>query len=107
MTVINIRNLGVTLGAPLFTNLNLTLTAGGRLGIVPGNGRRKSTRLRALAGLIEPTTGEITRSRGVTLGFVEQSMPEKLLAEPFYRAVQLALSEDQAENESWRVGIVL
>jgi ATPase subunit of ABC transporter with duplicated ATPase domains len=107
MTVVNIRNLGVTLGAPLFSNLNLSLNAGDRLGIVAANGRGKSTLLRALAGRIEPTAGDITRSRGLTLGFVEQNMPEALLAEPFYRAVQLALPEDQAENESWRVDIVL
>jgi len=107
MTIINIRNLSVTLGAPLFSNLNLTLNAGDRFGIVAANGRGKSTLLRAIAGQIEPTVGDITRSRGVTLGFVEQNVPEKLLSEPFYRAVQLALPEDQAEDESWRVDIVL
>jgi ATPase subunit of ABC transporter with duplicated ATPase domains len=107
MTTISIRNLGVTIGAPLFSNLNLTLNASDRLGIVAANGRGKSTLLRTIAGLLEPTTGDITRSRGTTLGFVEQNMPEKLMAEPFYRAVQLALPGDQAENESWRVDIVL
>jgi ATPase subunit of ABC transporter with duplicated ATPase domains len=107
MTVINIRNLGVTLGAPLFSNLNLTLNAGDRLGIVAANGRGKSTLLRAIAGHLEPSVGEITRSRGVTLGFVEQNVAETLLGETFYRAVQLALPEDHAENESWRVDIVL
>jgi ATPase subunit of ABC transporter with duplicated ATPase domains len=107
MTIINIRNLGVTLGAPLFSNLNLTLNAGDRLGIVAANGRGKSTLLRAIAGLVEPTAGDIARSRGTTLGFVEQNMPEKLLAEPFYRAVQLALPEDHAESEGWRVDILL
>ena len=107
MTIISIRNLGVTLGAPLFANLNLTLNAGDRLGIVAANGRGKSTLLRAIAGMVEPTTGDITRSRGVTLGFVEQSAPYKLLAEPFHRAVQMALPDHQAENESWRVDIVL
>ena len=96
MTIINIRNLGVTLGAPLFSNLNLTLNAGDRLGIVAANGRGKSTLLRAIAGQIEPTAGDITRARGATLGFVEQNVPEKLLPEPFYRAVQLALPADQA-----------
>ena len=107
MTIINIRNLGVTLGAPLFSNLSLTLNAGDRLGIVAANGRGKSSLLRAIAGQIEPTAGDIIRSRGATLGFVEQSIPRTLLAEPFYRAVQLALPEDQAENESWRVDILL
>ncbi|MBX9455965.1 MAG: ATP-binding cassette domain-containing protein [Rhizobium sp.] len=107
MTVINLRNLGITLGAPLFSNLNLSINAGDRLAVVAANGRGKSTLLRALAGRIEPTTGDITRMRGLTLGFVEQNMPGSLLAEPFYRAVQLALPQDQAQNESWRVDIVL
>ncbi|MGV3548808.1 ABC-F family ATP-binding cassette domain-containing protein [Rhizobium sp.] len=107
MTVINIRNLGVTLADQLFSNLNLTLNAGDRLGIVAANGRGKSTLLRAIAGQVEPTTGDITRSRGLTLGFVEQNVPEKLLAEPFYRAVQMALPLEQTESESWRVDIVL
>lgn len=107
MTLINLRNLGVTLGAPLFANLNMTLNAGDRLGLVAANGRGKSTLLRAMAGRIETTKGDITRARGLTLGFVEQNMPEHLLAEPFHRAVLAALSEDQAENESWRVDIVL
>ncbi|UVC06760.1 ABC-F family ATP-binding cassette domain-containing protein [Rhizobium sp. TH2] len=107
MTLVNIRNLGITLGMPLFSNLNLTINAGDRIGVVAANGRGKSTLLRAIAGLTEPTTGDITRSRGLTLGFVEQNMPEKLLREPFYRAVQLALPHDQAEHESWRVDIVL
>jgi ATPase subunit of ABC transporter with duplicated ATPase domains len=107
MTLINIRNLGITLGMPLFSNLNLTINAGDRLGVVAANGRGKSTLLRAIAGVTEPTTGDITRARGLTLGFVEQNMPERLFSEPFYRAVQMALPHDQAEHESWRVDIVL
>jgi len=107
MTLINIRNLGITLGMPLFSNLNLTINAGDRLGVVAANGSGKSTLLRVISSLTEPTTGDITRARGLTLGFVEQNVPEQLFSESFYRAVQLALPHDQAEHESWRVDIVL
>ena len=41
MTLINIRNLGVTLSAPLFSQLNLVVNAGDRIGLVAANGRVK------------------------------------------------------------------
>jgi hypothetical protein len=38
MTLINIRNLGVTLSAPLFSRLDLSVNAGDRIGLVAANG---------------------------------------------------------------------
>ena len=70
--MINLRNLGVTLGAALFSNLNLTIVAGDRLGVVAANGRGKSTLLRCMSGSFEPTEGELTRARGLRVGHVEQ-----------------------------------
>lgn len=58
-----IRNLGVTLSAPLFSRLNLVVNAGDRIGLVAANGRGKSTLLRCVAGTMEASEGEITRSR--------------------------------------------
>ena len=66
MTLINIRNLGVTLNAPLFSRLDLSVNAGDRIGLVAANGRGKTTLLRCIAGMAEPSDGEITRSRGLT-----------------------------------------
>ena len=107
MSLINIRNLGITLSMPLFSNLDLAVNAGDRIGIVAANGRGKSTLLRSIAAMAEATTGEIIRARGLTVGFVEQNVPEKWLSTSFYAFVQSALSSDQAEMESWRVDIVL
>ncbi|MGF6156896.1 ATPase subunit of ABC transporter with duplicated ATPase domains [Ensifer sp. KUDG1] len=107
MALINIRNLGVSLSAPLFSNLNLSVASGDRIGIVAANGRGKSTLLRSIAGTFDPTAGEITRSRGLTVGHVEQNVPASLLPLSFHDAVLSALPADQAENESWRVDIVL
>ena len=50
MTLITIRNLGVSLGAPLFSRLNLVVNAGDRIGLVAANGRGKTTLLRCMAG---------------------------------------------------------
>src|SRR3954464_3027223 len=87
MTLINIRNLGVTLSAPLFSQLNLVVNAGDRIGLVAPNGRGKSTLLRCIAGAMEASEGEITRSRGLTVGYVEQDVPEALMDKPLDAAV--------------------
>ena len=68
MTRITIRNLGVSLGAPLFSQLNLVVNAGDRIGLVAANGRGKTTLLRCISGAMEASEGDITRSRGLTVG---------------------------------------
>jgi ATPase subunit of ABC transporter with duplicated ATPase domains len=107
MTLVSIRNLGVTLGAPLFSRLNLVINAGDRIGLVAANGRGKSTLLRCIAGAMEASAGEITRSRGLTVGHVEQDVPQALLDLPFHAAVLEMLSADQRLSESWRVDVAL
>jgi ATPase subunit of ABC transporter with duplicated ATPase domains len=107
MTLINIRNLGVTLNAPLFSQLNLVVNAGDRIGLVAANGRGKSTLLRCVAGIMEASNGEITRSRGLTVGYVEQYVPPVLLDTPFYAAVLETLPIERQESESWRVDVAL
>ncbi|MBX4962422.1 ABC-F family ATP-binding cassette domain-containing protein [Rhizobium binae] len=107
MTLIAIRNLGITLGNPLFSKLNLVVNAGDRIGLVAANGRGKSTLLACLTGALEPNEGEITKARGLTIGHVAQNVPAALFDAPFHEAVLQALPADQAENESWRVDVVL
>jgi ATPase subunit of ABC transporter with duplicated ATPase domains len=107
MSLISLKNLGVTLGTPLFSNLTLVVGAGDRLGIVAANGRGKSTLLRCLAGKVEPSSGDVTRSRGLSIGHVEQDVPAKLLGLSFHAAVASALTPEQADSELWRVDVVL
>ena len=76
MSIININALGVTLGDPLFTDLNLTISKGDRVGLVAANGRGKSTLMGCIAGTFEHTTGDITRARGLRVGCVEQYVPK-------------------------------
>ena len=107
MTLINLRNLGVTMSTPLFSNISLTVGAGDRIGLVAANGRGKSTLLRCLAGTQEPTSGDITRSRGLRIGHVEQDIPDPWMAIPMQQLVCDALPEEQRASDSWRVDVTL
>ncbi len=107
MSLINIRNLGVTLSATLFSGLDLTVNAGDRIGLVAANGRGKSTLLRCIAGLIEASEGDIAKSRGLTVGFVEQDVPAALMEMTFQEAVLETLAIERQASESWRVDVAL
>ncbi len=107
MAILNLNDLSVTLGLPLFSGLNLTLEKGDRLGLIAGNGRGKSTLLRCIAGTADTTSGDITRAHGLRVGHLEQDLPEALLPLTLYEAVLSALPPDQTEYESWRVDVVL
>ncbi|MGE0283276.1 MAG: ABC-F family ATP-binding cassette domain-containing protein [Rhizobiaceae bacterium] len=107
MAQISLKSVGVSLNAPLFANLTVVVGPGDRLGLVAANGRGKSTLLRCLAGEMEPTGGDITRSRGMRVGYVRQEVPASLLPLTFTEAVAAALDPHQREDESWRVDIIL
>ena len=60
-----------------------------------------------MAGSEEPTTGSVTRARGLVTAFAPQDPPEHLLPLSLYDAVLSALDAEGAETESWRVDILL
>ena len=83
MTLINVSSLGVTRGHRLFSDLNLTIAKGDRIGLVAANGRGKSSLMACLAGELDPTEGQITRARGLRLGTVKQNLPQRALSLSF------------------------
>ncbi|WP_394181030.1 ABC-F family ATP-binding cassette domain-containing protein [Yoonia maritima] len=105
--ILSINSLGVTLGDPLFSDLNLTISKGDRIGLVAANGRGKSTLMGCMAGTVEPTTGEITCARGLRIGHVEQHIAPERLSQTLYDLVLSSLPPDQADFEAWRVDVVL
>jgi len=107
MSTITLRDLGLTLGRPLFQDLSVTIGGSDRLGLVAGNGAGKSSLLRCLAGTLEPTAGDVTRSRGLRIGHVEQDLPERLLDLGLADAVRRAIAPDERESNGWRVDLVL
>ena len=59
-------------GAPLFENLNFTITSGMRVGLVGANGSGKTTLLQLLRGEIAPLQGEIQRAESLRMVYFDQ-----------------------------------
>jgi ATPase subunit of ABC transporter with duplicated ATPase domains len=107
MTLLAVKSLSLILGTPLFAGLSFTLQAGDCIGLVAANGRGKSSLLRCLAGQSDPTTGDITRARGLTLALVAQDVSPALQKLSIRDAALTALPPEAAADESWRADIVL
>jgi ATPase subunit of ABC transporter with duplicated ATPase domains len=107
MGSISLKDVSFTAAAPLFRDLTFVVADGDRVGLVAGNGNGKTSLLRCIAGLAEPIAGEIVRSRGLQLGYVEQDVPSALMDLPLHEAVLQALPADAREFESWRVDVAL
>lgn len=103
----NLRNAGHRAGDILFSNLSITIGEQDRVGLVAPNGRGKTTLLRALAGLADLSEGEVTRSRGLTIGYMPQEVPQGSLAQTATQFVSSALDADTLASESWRVDVVM
>ena len=107
MGSISLRNSALVASETFFSNLNLVIAEGDRIGLVAANGRGKTTLLRAMAGQGELTGGEIVRSRGLRVGYVEQDMPRSARGLTLHQAVQEALPAAERDYEGWRVDMVL
>src|SRR4051794_27766552 len=107
MPTISLRDVGVLSPHPLFQNLTMTIGDTDRIGLIAGNGGGKTTLLKCLAGLADPTAGDIVRSRGMRIGHVEQDVPANLLALPLAEAVRRALPAPERDASEWRVDVVL
>ena len=107
MGMISLRNAGHRAGELLFSNLNLEIAGGDHVGLVAPNGRGKSTLLRALAGLTDLSEGDITRSRGLAVGYVPQEVPHTSLGQSLTGFIGSALDAATLDSESWRVDVVL
>lgn len=58
----------------LFSNVNLQINKGDKVGLVGKNGAGKSTLLRILSGSIQPSDGQVHQSKNLKLGFLTQDI---------------------------------
>ena len=69
----------------VFTDVDLLIEPGARLGVVGPNGSGKSTLLDIIAGRAEPTAGEVKRGKTVVVGYADQQTtlldPEAIVRE--------------------------
>ncbi len=73
MSILAAHNLGKYYGAQdVFSELDLALARGDKVALVGSNGVGKTTLVRILLGLEEPTEGEVHRARGLRIGYLPQ-----------------------------------
>lgn len=73
--MISINNLGVEFSAtPLFIDANFVVNPKDRIALVGKNGAGKSTMLKIIAGMQQPTYGQVARQKDVTIGYLPQVM---------------------------------
>ncbi len=73
MSYITAQNLSKSFGArDLFSNLSLSVPTQGRIAIVGPNGIGKTTLIRILIGLEEPSQGSVQRARNIRIGYLPQ-----------------------------------
>lgn len=71
--VLSVQNLRVQYGARvLFNDLSFTVEDGGRIALAGHNGAGKSTLMKCIAGLNEPDSGSIIKSRHSQVGYLPQ-----------------------------------
>ena len=73
--MISINNLSVEFSArSLFDNINYVINDKDRIALVGKNGAGKSTMLKIIAGLQQPTSGSVAIPADVTVGYLPQTM---------------------------------
>lgn len=73
--MISIEGLTVEFGAnPLFDNITCVVNKRDRIALVGKNGAGKTTMLRIIAGLQEPTSGRVNRPKDLSIGYLPQQM---------------------------------
>jgi len=73
MSLITVSSLSKSYGpTDIFSGVSFTVSKGARMAIVGPNGIGKTTLMRILVGADEATSGTVSRSRGVRIGYLSQ-----------------------------------
>ena len=79
MSLITVNTLTKSYGATdIFANLTFAIEKGARLGLVGPNGVGKTTLLRIIVGEDDASTGNVSRNRGVRIGYLSQEADFKM-----------------------------
>jgi len=107
MSLITANSLSKSFGAEdLFANISFSVANGARLALVGPNGIGKTTLLRILIGEEEPSSGTVTRSRSLRVGYLPQEADFELKGtlwdvclEPFADIIRMQDELEKLEAE--------
>lgn len=104
MSILTVANLGKSYGTDLlFQDVNFSIAAGQKMGLVGRNGCGKTTLLRILLGQELPDTGKVSLAAGRSLGYLRQEAPvhpEHTIWEEI-QTVFAPLRAAEAETQRW------
>lgn len=104
--MLSVQHVSKSYGAQvLFDDINLTIAAGERIGLVGRNGHGKSTLLRMMLGDETPDAGEIIRPRGYRIGHLAQHL--HFTEATAVAEVCLGLPEEIREYSRYRAEAIL
>ena len=105
--MISIQNLSIHFtGHDLFTDINFLIREKDRIGLVGKNGAGKTTLIRIIAGLEQPSHGDVVMSDDVTIGYLPQEknihstktvLEETMTAFEEYHQIEKKLAQLQDE----------
>lgn len=73
--MISVNNLAVEFSAtPLFVDVNFVINPKDRIALVGKNGAGKSTMMKIIAGMQQPTSGTVACQKDITIGYLPQVM---------------------------------
>ena len=73
MSILNVENLSHGFGArAIFDNVSFRLLKGEHIGLIGANGEGKSTFMNIVTGKLEPDDGNVTWSKRVRVGYLDQ-----------------------------------
>lgn len=100
--MISIQNLSVEFSAKsLFDNINCVINQRDKIALVGRNGAGKSTMLKIIAGLQQPTSGKVVVPQGISVGYLPQQMKlnDSLILKDEVRKVFSHLDEMKSKLE--------
>src|SRR5512139_2811643 len=107
MSLLTVSSVSKSFGAAdIFAGVTFSVAKGARLALVGPNGIGKTTLLRILVGQEEPSSGQITRARGLRMGYLTQEADFELegvlwdvCLEPFAELVRMQAEVEKLEAE--------
>ena len=93
MSLISASGLAKSFGADdIFDNVSLSIPQGARVAVVGPNGIGKTTLLRILVGLDDPSQGKVQRAKGLRIGYLPQET-SVLSGDTLWKQCMLAFKE--------------